>query len=137
MKLALEKRNDEYNMLYGDYQIVRKERDNKDYLLEDLRRNISGLVEENSAAKDELFKLVTKLYQMEQDNQVLRNDLKRHQFGDQNMQLSSYMKDLKEQTSHIGRDRVQSSNMDRQQQQQYEAQRMMVERNMMQKQQQN
>ena len=45
VKLGLEKKNDEYNLLYGDYQIVKKERDNKDYLLDDLRRNITGLVE--------------------------------------------------------------------------------------------
>ncbi len=66
MKLGLEKKIDEYNLLFGDYQIVKKERDNKDYLLDELRKNINGLVEENSLAKDEIFKLVTKLYQMEQ-----------------------------------------------------------------------
>lgn len=52
MRLNYEKRNDEYNLLLGDCQIVKRERDNKDYLLEDLRRNIAFLVEENSAAKD-------------------------------------------------------------------------------------
>jgi uncharacterized membrane protein YfhO len=52
VRLGLEKKIDEYNLLYGDYQIVRKERDNKDYLLDDLRKNIASLVEENSLAKD-------------------------------------------------------------------------------------
>ncbi len=106
VRLGLEKKIDEYNLLYGDYQIVRKERDNKDYLLDDLRKNITSLVEENSLAKDEIFKLVTKLYQMEQENQVLRNDLKRQQLD--TSQIHNYMKDL-QQAHNISRERVQSS----------------------------
>jgi hypothetical protein len=39
-------------MLAGEFHIIKKERDHKDYLIDDLRRNISSLVEENSAAKD-------------------------------------------------------------------------------------
>lgn len=33
LKLSYEKKNDEYNLLYGDFQIVSKQRDNKNYLL--------------------------------------------------------------------------------------------------------
>lgn len=50
---------------------------------------------------------------MEQDNQVLRNDLKRqHQQMDSNTsQIHNYMKDLKEQhmTHNNSRERTQSS----------------------------
>lgn len=31
-------------MLSGDYHIIKKERDQKDYLLDDLRKNITSLV---------------------------------------------------------------------------------------------
>lgn len=110
LRLGLEKKIDDYNLLYGDYQIVKKERDNKDYLLDDLRKNITSLVEENSLTKDEIFKLVTKLYQMEQENQVLRNDLKRQQLD--TSQIHTYMKDL-QQTHQISRDRVQSTYVER------------------------
>jgi hypothetical protein len=43
---------------------------------------------------------------MEQENQVLRNDIKRQQLD--TSQIHSYMKDL-QQTHQISRDRVQSS----------------------------
>jgi len=50
-----------------------------------------------------LFHLVTKLYQLEQENQILKNDLKRQSID--NSQINNYMKDLQQNNQFNNRDR--------------------------------
>ena len=58
---------------------MKKDSANKEGLLEELRKNVSMLIEENSIAKDEIYKLTIKSYQNEQQMQVMKGDLVRRQ----------------------------------------------------------
>jgi hypothetical protein len=57
--------------------MVKKDIQNKESLIDELRKNISSLIEENSIAKDEIYKLTIKAYHYEQENQIMRGDLMR------------------------------------------------------------
>ena len=46
-------------------------------MVDDLRRNMKVLIEENSIAKDEIYRLTIKLYHLEQENMAMKGDLQR------------------------------------------------------------
>lgn len=57
--------------------MVKKDIQNKDSLIDQLRKNIAILIEENNIAKDEIYKLTIKSYYFQQNNQVLKADILR------------------------------------------------------------
>jgi hypothetical protein len=59
--------------------MVKKDIQNKESLIEELRKNINSLIEENNIAKDEIYKLTIKSYQYEQQNQIIKGDLLRRE----------------------------------------------------------
>jgi regulator of replication initiation timing len=59
--------------------MIKKDIQNKESLIDELRKNISSLIEENNFAKDEIYKLTIKSYHYEQENQIIKGDLMRRE----------------------------------------------------------
>jgi regulator of replication initiation timing len=57
--------------------MLKKDIHNKENLIDELRKNINSLIEENNIAKDEIYKLTIKSYHFEQENQIIKGDLMR------------------------------------------------------------
>jgi regulator of replication initiation timing len=57
--------------------MVKKDISNKENIIDELRRNINSLIDENNIVKDEIYKLTIKMYHYEQENQILKGDIMR------------------------------------------------------------
>ena len=57
--------------------MIKKEINIKEGLIDELRKNINILIDENNIAKDEIYKLTISSYQHYQANQILKGDINR------------------------------------------------------------
>ena len=92
---------------------MQKDVSHKGLLVEELRKNIATLIEENNIAKDEIYKLTIKLYHLEQSNMSLKGDLMRKEM-DQSHQMSvitdNYMKHIEPLSPKRAKERVEKFN---------------------------
>jgi hypothetical protein len=104
LEMENSKLRDANEVLEREQSVLLKDVANKEAHLHEMRQKINALIAENGVAKDEVFLIATKLYQLEQQNLTLRAEHRR--LTEEQLPLAYVQQQIREADSRIHSDRL-------------------------------